>query len=316
MDIGAATLGSGLLSGIGSLGIGIGNAINQSKLSAENLKFKKAVFNYQKQLQREIFQREDTAVARRASDIISQGGNPALAWETGNTAGVGNVVPTDTPQQEITDFSNIGNSSLSQISGAFQQFMKYKVDDATIRSIDAGIEKTNAEVITETIRQKQMEMAITVDEATRDKIRKEIENLNQLMETNAYNLEYSKNSNLRTTDNMSTSHNTVKDFINTIIPENIEEISNMSYKDMLQIAIDVGLFALPGLAAFKAATLGYKTLRSVLGFFRKNKGVNNVKDYIITYKKITGRAPSGREISEFKNGINQYVTARPDKYVR
>lgn len=317
MDFGLATFGSGLSAGIGNLGIGIGNAINQSNISKENLKFQKDVFNYQKQLQREIFQREDTAVARRAKDILSQGGNPALAWETGQTSGPGNIVPTSAPQQQLTDFSQIGSSSLSQISGAFQQFMKYKLDDATIRSIDASIEKTNAEVITEAIRQKQMEMSIAVSEAERDRIRSDIERLNKKLETDTYNLEFSKNSHLRTTDNLSTSHNTIKDFINTVIPENIEDLSNISYKDVLQIALDVGLFALPGLASYKVASIGIKTLKSVLSFYRKNKGVHNIKDYITVYHKLTGRKPSKDDITNFYRGIKHQVKLyRPNDYVR
>ncbi len=300
MNIGNATLGSGIAGGIVNLGLGIGNAINQSNQHKQNLQFQKDVFNYQKQLQREIFQREDTAIARRAKDIASAGGNPAMAWETGNGAGAGQSVPVDAPQGQAVDFSNIANSSLSQISGGINQFMQYKLQDAEIKNLTATAAKTSAETITESIRQKQLELlnAKTIDE--QEKIKAEISNLN-------YTLDYAIDHNLPINANTNSIYNSAKDMLSNlsdVIPSNLD---NMDTSSLISLATDIGLTVLPGFAALKVGSLGIKGLKAALTYIRSNRGINTAGEFITTYKKLTGKVPSAQEITLFRQGIKQSV---------
>lgn len=300
MDPATASLATGLVSGIGNLGLGIGNTILQSKSNQKNLDFQKDVFNYQKQLQREIFQREDNAIQRRASDIAAAGGNPATAWESGNGAQAGNIVGVDTPQEANLDISNLLNSSLGQISGGIQQFMQFKINDAQIKRMEADTTLVKAEVITEAIRQKQIEMDTAKSEAEKLKIKAEIETLN-------YTLDYSINHNLRPGDSNNNIYNSAKDMLSeimSVIPDNFE---TMDDNTLLGVIGDIGLAVLPGFAGLKIANLGRKAIIRALKFIKKNKGVNNLQDFYGTFYRLTGRAPNKNEVELFKNGVTQKV---------
>ena len=100
-----AGIGS-IISGIGGIGIGIANSVANAEINKKNYELQKDWQNYQKQLQREIFQREDTAIQRRAADIAAAGGNPALAWENGTGAGAGSAVGVFDNLKCLFDFDN------------------------------------------------------------------------------------------------------------------------------------------------------------------------------------------------------------------
>lgn len=300
MDAAASSLVTGLVGGIGNLGLGIYNSINQSQLSKKNLRFQRDVLNYNKQLQREIFQREDNAIRRRSTDIAAAGGNPAMAWETGNGAGVGQSVPTEAPQEQPVDYSQLLNSSLSQISGGIQQYQQFKMQDAQIKRMEADTSLVNAEVITEVIRQKQLELQNSKTIAEKQKIQAEIDSLN-------YTLDYSINHNIRPNDNNSSIYTSVKDMMSevlSVIPDNFD---NMDETTLLSIVKDIGLAVIPGFAGLKIAKFGRKAIASALKFLKKNKGINNLQDFYGTFYRLTGRAPNKEEVDLFKQGVTQNI---------
>ncbi len=301
---------AGLLGGITNGILGGLNYSQNSEIAKKNLAFQKDVFNYQKQLQREIFQREDNSTRRKAADILAAGGNPALAWETGQAAGVGQSVPVSAPQEQMVDMSQIMKSSLASITGGLDQFFKFRQSDAVIKNLEASnasiytnIAKSEAETVTEVIRQKQLQLQMAKTEEERRKIQKEIEVL-------SHNLDFSINHELRTTDNLNTLYNTTKSIaedISNLIPDNIE---NLNASDVGKLLLDVGLLALPGFGLVKTAKLGYKGIKGALKYLKGNKGIPTVQDFVKTYRKLTGSSPSGYEINQFVKGNKQYVNSK------
>lgn len=86
-------ISAGVQAATGLVG-GIMNAVNQHKQ-----------LKYQKQLQQQLFEREDNAVQRRAADLQAAGLSQTLA--AGGGAGAGPVVKTEAPQLNIPD--NVGS---------------------------------------------------------------------------------------------------------------------------------------------------------------------------------------------------------------
>ena len=238
-----AGIGS-IISGIGGIGIGIGNSISNAEINRKNYELQKDWQNYQKQLQREIFQREDNSIQRRASDIAAAGGNPAMAWETGNGAGAGSIVDTAPPQQAHDDYAQLMNSSLAMFAGGLKQFQEARLIDAQIKNLSAVTDKTDAETITEEIRQLQIK-ALTA------KTNEEKNLYIQEIKEKEHNLELSKSGDLRTTDPKLSMYNTIEDYINRVIPDNVD---NLSASDLFKLGMEIGLFAIPGFGAIKAGS--------------------------------------------------------------
>lgn len=70
--------------------------------------------NYQKDLQKRIFEREDNAVSRRAADLKNAGLSKTLA--VGDAAGAGTVVNTSAPQLSMVDKVATGLSYAQQMA--------------------------------------------------------------------------------------------------------------------------------------------------------------------------------------------------------
>lgn len=282
-----AGIGS-IISGIGGIGIGIANSVSNAEINKKNYELQKDWQNYQKQLQREIFQREDNAIRRRAFDIAAAGGNPAMAWESGNGAGAGSIVDTSAPQQAPYDYSQLMNSSLAMFAGGLRQFQEARLMDAQIKNLNAVTGKTDAETITEEIRQLQIK-ALTA------KTNEEKNLYIQEIKEKEHNLELSKAGDLRTTDPKMSMYNTIEDYFNRVIPDNVD---NLSSADLFKIAMEVGLFALPGFGAIKA---GSKLIPLGLRMLKRIGIPKDTKSFIKFFKDVFKKEPTKEQIKKFED---------------
>ena len=82
-------------------GAGVGNMMTQNQMAQQNFGLSQEQFEYQKQLQQTMFQREDNSIQRRVSDLQAAGLSPVLA--AGQGASAGSVISTSAPQRQITD---------------------------------------------------------------------------------------------------------------------------------------------------------------------------------------------------------------------
>lgn len=91
----------GILSSLGDIstvGSTLAGTIDSIFANSKNLDLQKDNLAYQKNLQKHIFEREDSAVQRRVNDLIKAGLSPTLA--AGSSAGAGSVVSTSAPQRK------------------------------------------------------------------------------------------------------------------------------------------------------------------------------------------------------------------------
>ena len=122
----------GLLSSFigGAMNLGSTIVTNQSndKIANQNLALQKENLEYQKALQQQIFEREDTAYQRKVNDLIAAGINPAVA-ATGSGSNAGSIVNTQAPHNDMKYQApqfNIGSiidtlKSLKQIKSIDEQ---------------------------------------------------------------------------------------------------------------------------------------------------------------------------------------------------
>lgn len=105
---------SSLIGSAGDVITGIGSNIVNASVANKNLAFERENFEYQKELQNKIFDREDTAYQRTVNDMRSAGLNPLTIKGT-NSAG--SAIQTTAPQNKYVVDPISFNSAMNTISG-------------------------------------------------------------------------------------------------------------------------------------------------------------------------------------------------------
>lgn len=148
-----------ILSGVGSLigaGTGIYNSVQGNKLNREQ-------FEYSKNLQQQIFNREDTAVQRRVKDLEAAGMSKWLA--AGQGAGSGSVVGTNLEHKNMDMSGAIqGITSLADMMYNMQQ------QKANIDLSNSQAKLLQSQVLTEAQKRINMIAESELTEAQKEKL--------------------------------------------------------------------------------------------------------------------------------------------------
>lgn len=123
---------------------GVGGAIGGLIQGQQNLAFQKENLAYQKQLQQQIFDREDNAVQRRAADLEKAGLSKTLA--AGDGAGAGSVISTTAPQNDTLGRVSQGLALGKQIADISQVMAQTSNEVKRGQQIDTGIEESKARI--------------------------------------------------------------------------------------------------------------------------------------------------------------------------
>lgn len=130
------------IAGLGQAGAGIAGTIIGAITNKKNREAQAELLDYQKNLQKKIFEREDTAYQRAVQDALAAGLSPSVVNGSG-TAGAGSVVSTSAPMSD----PSYAIGGLSQLSGSTSQFIngltafsKMHVDKSTTEKQQADIQ--------------------------------------------------------------------------------------------------------------------------------------------------------------------------------
>lgn len=158
--------------GLLGLGASLWNGKQQREISDKNLALQKENLEYEKALQQELFEREDSSYVRTKEDMLNAGFSP-LAMQGLNSAG--SAVPTSAPQQNL-DIA----TSLSTILGVASQAQ-------SLAQVQSGIARTDAETkyINAQAQNQEIKNAFAFNNETVD-FNTKLENYSRLSRENAY----------------------------------------------------------------------------------------------------------------------------------
>lgn len=245
----------GIINGITNMVTGVKNYEQQEEQNEwvkgfEQKKFNNMVDNqnYQKALQQNIFNREDSAVQRRTKDLESAGFSRLLS-AGGAGAGGGNVVQTEsggggnTAAVKAAQYNNMGGFQ-DGIEGTFNAMtMRQNIRQSKTEEILTR-EKAKTEAVErnkKAIETLLTEVQTAKTQADKDKARKEIEALNANIKSinsqtasTEYNLDMSKKTGTKTNNAMNTHevYNSVNAAANAI-KNNINEEINKADNEAL-----------------------------------------------------------------------------------
>ena len=139
----------------GAMNLGSNILTNQAneRIAQQNLAFQKENLEYQKDLQQQIFNREDTAYQRKVNDLIAAGINPAVA-ASGSGSSAGSVVSTQAPHNDMKYQApqfNLGSAidtlkSLKQIASIEEQTNVAKQQADYISSLKKKTDSENVKI--------------------------------------------------------------------------------------------------------------------------------------------------------------------------
>lgn len=143
-------------SSLAQIGLGFANYKQNSDIAQQNLQLQQDKFEYDKALQQQIFEREDTAYQRTVNDMRSAGLSPL---NMSGQNGAGSVVSTSAPQRQtqsatdaINSFNNVFNNfatmqqTLSSIKNSQKQneLLQTEINSNNLDNSFKAIEKNLA----------------------------------------------------------------------------------------------------------------------------------------------------------------------------
>lgn len=127
------------LFGSGEVISGAINTIGSIFNNERNIDMQRENLAYQRDLQQQIFNREDTAVQRRVKDLKAAGMNPLLA--AGGAASSGAAVQTTAPHSDNPDFNFMGN--MLALKRQSTDISMTKAQQELVNEQRRGVEKEN-----------------------------------------------------------------------------------------------------------------------------------------------------------------------------